>query len=444
MRYLSQTLSLLGLGFALTDLAGCAGARSASQGAAGPPPMAVTTARIQRTSLESSTSLSGQVQPYFQASVATETAGTVLSVFATLGDHVRQGQVLAKIDDAPLQAQFVQQNGAQEQAAARLMQSQTQQPITEQVAQSTLEEARLALTQAKQQLEADRAMVRQSQATYTADQHLLSQGYVASTAYEQARSQYVASQQTLSIDTSRVAQAEAALRSARRNLLTASLQRQVVAENRGALDQARGAMRLVSTQLGQTLLTAPFDGVVTQRFLDPGAYASPNQPIFNIAQVRRVYVTFNVQDADLAHVHVGTPVTFTIASHPERIFHGRVDVVSVVPTTGTLLYPARLTVDNADEVLRGGMLATVKVVTSHTDAALTVPRSALVETASGDELYAIIHHGSQSVAKRIPVTLGIETPDTVQVSAPHLQPGMVVITNKPDPLRDGAPVVAAS
>ncbi len=114
-----------------------------------PPPVAVDTTRVHRQTMATYENLDGAVVPYLQSSVSTQQSGTIVRVYANEGDRVRAGETLAKIDDSPLQAQLVQQRGTASQAQARLGQ--------------------------------------------------------------QAQSAYVAAQQTLKIDTEKIAQANAAL-----------------------------------------------------------------------------------------------------------------------------------------------------------------------------------------------------------------------------------------
>ncbi len=96
------------------------------------------------------------------------------------------------------------------------------------------------------------------------------------------------------------------------------IQQQTIAQNRGALDAVRAQVRLLQTEIAQTSIVAPFDGVVTQRLLDPGAFASSNAPVVQVSQIDTVYVNVNVPDEDLAYVHTGTPVSFTTSSAPGR------------------------------------------------------------------------------------------------------------------------------
>ena len=164
---------------------------------------------------------------------------------------------------------------------------------------------------------------------------------------------------------------------------------QQIAGARATLKSAQAQVRLLQAEIVQTSLNAPFDGVVTQRLLDPGAFASPNQPILQISQIAHVYVNVNVPDSDLGYVQSDTPVSFTSSSLPGRTFSGRVFDVNATPTNGTLSYRARIVMPNPDDALRGGMLVSVSVRTRFQRNAIIVPLTAVVQGATGASVYTV-------------------------------------------------------
>jgi hypothetical protein len=149
-------------------------------------------------------------------------------------------------------------------------------------------------------------------------------GDTSATAYQQVSTAYVAARQTLASDDDKLAQAQAALREARQSLANTPFQRQVIEEDHGIVVQSEGSVAKHRTAVEQTTITAPFDGVVTSRSLDPGSFAGPSQAIFVISQIDPVYVGFNVKDADLVSVRSRTPVTFSTSANPNRQYAGRV------------------------------------------------------------------------------------------------------------------------
>ncbi len=216
---------------------------------------------------------------------------------------------------------------------------------------------------------------------------------------------------------------------------------------------------MLQTQIAQTSLVAPFDGIVTQRLLDPGAYASPNAPIVQLAQIDSVYVNVNVADTSLPYVHKGTPISFTTTSVPGQTFTGSVFDVNAVPTTGTLSYRARIVMPNPRGLLRGGMLVAVRVRTQYHPDAIVIPRSAVVVNPSGATVFVVVDvpapaggapgaagppgpaaPGRPAVhiaqAKMVPVRLGLQTDVAAEVESPEIRGGTTVITTRPVALQD--------
>jgi HlyD family secretion protein len=421
-----------------TVLLTLASACSSQKAQPAPPPITVQTATIERKTMTSSESLDGQVDPYLQASLAPQQSGTLVAVYANEGDRVRKGETLAKIDDSLLQATLQQQVGTNVQNVAKLAQSKIQLPITNVASNSALVQAERTLVQAKKTQLADAANVRNTKLTFDADGQLLRQGFVAQSVYEQARATYVLAQQTLASDADKIAQDEAAVAEAKQNLANTPLQEQVIAENRGAVVQSAGGVKQYQAAVAQTTISAPFDGVVTARSIDPGSFASPTQAIFAISQIDPIYVDFNVKDTDLAYVSKGTAVSFSTSANPGRSYAGRVASINAVPTTGTLLYRARIVEPNPDFSLRGGLQVTVRVTKAVHRDTLTVPRAAVIQEGATGTIYTVDTSSGRAVAKQTRVQLGLQTSEDVEISGSGLRAGMPVVLSQTDNLHDGA------
>ncbi len=160
---------------------------------------------------------------------------------------------------------------------------------------------------------------------------------------------------------------------------------------------------MLRTQIGQTSLYSPFDGVVTARLMDPGAMVTPGTPVLRVSQVNTVWVNVNVPDEDLAYVHPGTPLTFSVGQLGGRKFTGSVSTVNAVPTQGTLSYQARIREPNPDAALRGGMLVSVNIQKERHDNAIVVPRQAVAQTDQGANVFIV---GPNNKAQEVPVQLG--------------------------------------
>jgi len=450
---LRHVLVSLALG-SVTTLAACAHAGGPPKAPPGPPPPLVTTVAATRGSLETTFTMDGQVTPFLQSTIATQQAGNIVEVDANEGDRVRKGALLARIDDAPLQAQLQQKLGATAQDRATLQGSRLQHPVTAQTQYSALADAQATLAQGRSGVVSANASVQNAKATYDADVKLVAQGYLAQTAFESARQQYVAAQQSLQQAQQTVAQGQAALAAARRNLQQIPIQTQAIAANEGALATAEGEARQLRVQIDQTYIRAPYDGVITQRLLDPGAYASATAGIFQISRVGTVYVNFNVPDQYFETIRPGTRVVFRSTSGATKRYSGRVLAINPVPTAGTLSYRARLAVENADLRLRGGQLVTVTAVGASVHDATIVPLRAVQQNANGANVYVAepLPAGTATGGAprpRMKVRLAIvhvvlQSGTRVAVRGGGVVPGTIVTAERPETLHDGGTVQIAS
>jgi HlyD family secretion protein len=431
------------------------------------PPLAVDVTKAQQQTIATYLALDGQITPLQQATLSTPQSGTIVAVYANEGQRVSAGEVLAKLDDSTLRATLAQQVALASQAQAQLGSQTLQGNVTPSQASSTVATAAQQLATARNNLQTAQAALSNAKLIYDSDESLFKQGYVAQTQLEAARAAYVQAQQTVGSSQAALQQANVALNSAKAQGANAvPIQDQQIASARATYKSAQAQVRLLQTQIAQTSLIAPFDGVITQRLLDPGAFAGPNQPVVQISQVRQVYVNVNVPDNELSYVHKATPVTFTSTSVPGRTFAGRVYDVNATPSSGTLSYRARIVMPNPDDALRGGMLVAVQVQKEARPNAVVVPLTAIVTSASGPAVYTVVAPpapppgsgpppgasgpppaaggkpgapagGPQfALAKLVPVKLGLQTDTLAQVTSPLITAGTTIITTRPDALQD--------
>jgi HlyD family secretion protein len=379
--------------------------------------------RAERRDIALRSAFDGQIAPLLTSTLSSPQSGNVIAVYVNEGDHVREGAFLAKIDDASLLAQLAQARGQLAESQGHLGSAVISRPIQATQYGSSFAQARATMA-------ADEAALRNAALVYTSNARLYPRGYIAQTVLEQSRAAYVAARQQVNRDRDALAFAAATLGQTRADL-------QNIAADRGTLEQARGLVRQLRTEVAQTEVRAPFDGVVTARLLDPGAFAGLNQPILTVSQLRTVYVDFNVPDDSLAYVHVGTEATFTTTSLPGVTFHGRVFDVNAVPTQGTLSYRARMRYANLDDALRGGMLVNVVVTKELHRNVVVVPRGAVAQTATGAGVFVV--RGDK--AAWVPVTMGLRTDTEMEVHG--VKPGEVVVTTRSDTLQDGTPIAVA-
>jgi HlyD family secretion protein len=403
-----QRAAVFALGATLA-LGGCA-----SKAPQQPPPLSVDVTAAQRRDIATYVELDGQVAPLEQSTLAFQQNGTITSIDVNIGDRVHAGQVLAKIDDSVLRAQAAQAQAQAGQQSATAKGSQVGLPVQIETNNTTLE--------------TDKAALRNAKLTYDQDEELYKSGYVSQSQLETARAAYVQAQSAYST----------ALIGLRNNVVSQETVKAAVASAVAAEANAR----TLNTQVSQTTLYAPYDGVITARLLDPGAYGGPSAPVLAISRIATLWININVPDDDLPFVRPGELARFTSTSLPGQTFQGRISTVNAVPTSGTLSYLARIQMENPSEVLRGGMLVTALLPRESHAHTIVVPRSAVAQTQSGG--YVVYVVGADNKAQSVPVRVGVQTDTLSEVLSPRVQPGTKVITTRPETLKDGSAVAINS
>jgi RND family efflux transporter MFP subunit len=187
-----------------------------------------------------------------------------------------------------------------------------------------------------------------------------------------------------------------------------------------AVEETEAGVRLAERQVERARVTSPIAGHVIRRFVGVGEQVdgTPGQPVVEIANVANVEVAAHVAAERLARVASGQPAAITSDAWPGRTFAGRVVAVApaVDPATNAAL--VRIRVPNPDRALKVGMFAEAAIALSTKPGVLTVPPGAVARgggedgaSAGGPAVYVVV----KDEAVRRPVTLGLETPEAVEV-----------------------------
>lgn len=130
------------------------------------------------------------------------------------------------------------------------------------------------------------------------------------------------------------------------------------------------------------MITAPFEGRVTDRQTHPGALLTPGQgrPLFRLEQIHRLRLVVPVPEANIAGIGEGTDVLFAVSAYPNERFTGIVRRIALSVDSKTRTMPVELDIDNSGKRLAPGMFAEVEWPVRRTASSAFVPRSAVVAT----------------------------------------------------------------
>jgi membrane fusion protein (multidrug efflux system) len=203
---------------------------------------------------------------------------------------------------------------------------------------------------------------------------------------------------------------------------------------------AESAVRALSDLQAYLHITAPFDGVVTDRLVHPGALVGPGNDIalLVIQQVSHLRIVVPVPEEDVGGIMNGSSVPFQVPAYPERSYSGSVARVSHALDQKTRTMAVELDVMNPDNSLAPGMYPTVKWPVRRSRPALLVPKTSVVTTT---ERTFVIRNQSGK-AEWVDVKKGVAAGDLVEVIG-NLKPGDMVVRRATDEVREGTPVQTA-
>jgi RND family efflux transporter MFP subunit len=377
------------------------GAGSQAGGRGGPrPPMPVEFATAKRAPLAERVLVVGSLIGAATVQAVPKINGRLATVNVHLGDPVRRGQMIAKVEDREIQEQVRQAEASY------------------QVAQATIRQREADLKLAQTNLERNKSLL---------DRQLLPKQ-----TYDDTDARHQAS----------VAQLDLA---------------------KAQFEQAKSRLEELKINLSNTVIASPVDGFVGKRFLDPGASVSPNVPVASIVDIRSVRMVANLVEKDVKRVTVGTEAAVEVDAFPGETFKGRVSRIAPVFDPATRTAEMEIEVPNPVYRLKPGMYARVQLTVSVRADAITVPNNAVVLVSGKPGVFVAgpaaqgrgeapaptsgqsgpgATTGAALSAKFMPVETGIRDGDRVEIVA-GLRDGMQVVTTGAGALKDGDRIVAA-
>lgn len=425
----------------LPFLAGCGGASKTeaeaqstpSTSKAGEGGTAVDVAIAKTEVLQEPFKTTGTTQPARQVSLRAQVEGRLLNLQVEVGDPVKKGQILARLDDSLLATSVTQ--GKAELAALQSEVSRAQTQVKS--AQAEAEHARAELQQA--QVDAKRLL------------SLSSAGAIAKQQAELAQTAAATAQQRLNSAIAQIA-----------------TEQQTVAAAKGRVEAQRAVIAQAQERQSYTLLASPITGVVVGKVSEPGNLVQPGGEILRLGDFSSVKVEVPVSDLELSKVQVGQSVQVTLDAFANEVVTGRVTRISPAANRGELQGSVEITIPNSNGKIGSGLLARINFE-PNTAPRIVVPQSALfgagerarrggssvptLEQASnaktnatlskgenpqftGPTVFVVIGEGDQAKVQVRPVQVGTSANNKVEILS-GLKPGERFVTGSAKPLKDG-------
>lgn len=346
-------------------------------GGGGPrAPMTVELGTVKRGDVAAHLTVVGNLIGLQTVDVAPRTNGRLLTVSVQMGDPVRRGQVIGKIEDREIVEQVSQAEASQ------------------QVSKATIRQREADLNVAKLNFERSK--------------NLFERQLLAKQALDDAESRFLAADAQIDLSKAQLAQAEARLQELRINLQN-------------------------------TVVTSPVDGYVGKRNVDPGAMVSQNTPIASVVDISKLKMVVNVVEKDIRLVTVGDSGDVDVDAYPGEKFQGRVARVAPVLDPATRTATMEIEIANNDKRLKPGMYARVSLTVEERTNTLVAPKNAVIDFESKRGVWMA---NEDNRAKFVPVELGIEDTDRVEITG-GLKEGDKIVTTGATAVRSNDQLVVA-
>ena len=360
----------------------------------------VQTAPVERGSLTIAISANGTVQPEESVNVSPKTAGILKQLLVKEGDAVKQGQVLAYMDDSNLQGQLRQAQGNLAAAEANLQRvsAGNREQDTAQ-AKAKLQDAQFALRQAEDDWQ-------RNQALYESGAISKQVSDTALTTRDRANSQVKQYQEALALS-------------------EVGARPEDIDQAQAQVAALQGAMQMIQSNLNDMVIRAPFTGIVGRKFADPGSFVTPttagsavssatSSSILSLASTNQIVA--QVAEADIAQIRIGLAATIQVDAYPGKTFTGRVtqiatqsDVVQNVTS-----FQVKTSVPDPQRLLRSGMNVTVAFTAGELNNVLVVPTGAIVQQDNAQGVFVAKDKGGSVF---VPIVVGTTVNDKTEVKS---------------------------
>ena len=354
---------------------------------------------------------SGSVVPVQEVNLSPKAAGRLVKLYVDQGDRVIQGQALAQMDDRDLRVKLRQQQANLALAEAFL---------AEAIAGSRTEE----ITQAQAQVRAIQAQAELTQSRSVRNQQLFQRGAISRDQLQQV----LTNERNTQANLQQAQQKLLELRKGNRS--------EVIVQERARVAQARAQLQAVQVQMEDTIIRAPFLGMITQKYANVGAFVTPTTSASAttsatstsiVAIANQLEILAKVPETDVAQLEPNQRVQIVADAFPGRTFQGRVRLIApeAVVEQNVTSFEVRVALNTGQSQLRSGMNVDLTFLGDNLKNTLVVPTVAIV-VQKGQ--HGVLIPDTHQQPRFHPVTIGSTVDEQTQIIR-GLRPGERIFVN---------------
>ncbi len=234
---------------------------------------------------------------------------------------------------------------------------------------------------------------------------------------------------------------------------------QQVDESKAKYESALAALNAINSQISYLTIRAPFDGVITNRYVDTGAVVQdgldrPNtEPLFKVQDISVIRLNVSIPEVNSAYITKGTPVIISFQDLPSKAINGTVSRISYGLNEDTKTMLVQIDLQNKDHSIHPGMFANITFNISSSDSMLSIPNQAVGSYEQQTFIYKVTpvdstspnlnwENGVKCIVKKVNIQMGIRTSDYSQIKFAGLKAGDRIIISGNAQCADGSIVIA--
>ncbi len=336
-------------------------------------------AKVEKGDLAKSVVATGKVEPITKVEVKSKASGLVKKLYVEYGDKVHQGQLLAQLDKAEIQAGVDQSRASLE------------------AAQANLASAKADYQRAK--VDAEGPDVPLLKRAYDRAIGMSKDGIVSASTLEDAERNY-----ELALNKQNVAKAQVTVLNAK------------IAQAQATVAQDEANLKQLNEQLGYTDIQSPIDGIVLSRDVEIGdavssilVLGSSATLVMTLGDTSSVYVKGKVDESDIGKVYLGQPARIKVESFKDKTFNGVVTKISPmgVEKDNVTTFEVRVSINNPGGELKAEMTANAEIILEEHKAVLQIPEGAIIYDKDKKASVEIPDPKEKEGKRKIAVNIGI-------------------------------------
>jgi HlyD family secretion protein len=419
------------LGLAAAGLVGVSATTFLSTRSAAPPPaLSNLTVPVQLKDVTVQITANGTIVPVQTVNLSPKTAGRLVELRVDQGDRVTQGQVIARMESVQLEAE-------RDQALASLAQSEANLALLQAGSRpEAIGQATATVNQAQADVSAAQSRLDLAQKRVTSNQKLFSQGAISRDRLDEVLTEANSARANLEQTQARVNNTQQQLTQQENGP-----REQEIDQAAAQVAAAQARLKAAENQLDDTVIRAPFSGIITQKYATVGAFVTPTTSASSttsatstsiVALANGLEILAKVPEVDIGQIKLGQEVQIKADPFPDQVFKGKVRLIApeAVVEQSVTSFQVRVEILTGKDKLRSGMNTDLIFLGKQLQQALIVPTVAIV-TDKGQTGVLILGPNNkpkfqsvvigQSIGNETQILKGLQSGDPVFVELPEGQ-----------------------